>query len=66
MRYADIKKASKDERRNQTTTTNINYIKKFMSVIKRKLNNKVKIASDKTVNEITSNSPEKQWLFTSS
>ena len=27
MRYADIKKASEDERQNQTTTTNINYIK---------------------------------------
>ena len=27
MRYADIKKASEDERRNQKTTTNINYIK---------------------------------------
>ena len=36
MRYADIKKASEDERQNQTTTTttNINYIKKFMSVLK--------------------------------
>ena len=30
MRYADIKKASEDERQNQTTTTNINYIKKFV------------------------------------
>ena len=37
MRYADIKKASEDERRNQTTTTNINYIKIFMSVIKNKI-----------------------------
>ena len=36
MRYADIKKASKDDRQNQTTTTNINYIKKFMSVLKNK------------------------------
>ena len=34
MRYADIKKASEDERQNQTTTANINYIKKIMSVIK--------------------------------
>ena len=48
MRYANIKKESEDERQNQTTTTNINYIKKFMSVLKTKLNNKVKIASDKT------------------
>ena len=29
MRYANIKKASDDERQNQTTTTNINYIKKI-------------------------------------
>ena len=36
MRYADIKKASEDERQNQTTTTNINYIKKFISVLKNK------------------------------
>ena len=35
MRYAD-KKASEDEWQNQTTTTNINYIKKFMSVLKNK------------------------------
>ena len=35
MRYADIKKASEDERQNQTTTTIINYIKKFMSVLKQ-------------------------------
>ena len=34
MRYADIKKASEDERQNQTTTiTNINFIKKFVSVL---------------------------------
>ena len=36
MGYADIKKASEDEQQNQTTTTNINYIKKFMSVLKNK------------------------------
>ena len=35
MRYADIKKARADERLNQTTTTNINYIKKLMSVPKK-------------------------------
>ena len=52
MRYAHIKKAIEDERQNQTkTTTNINYIKKFMSVLKNKLNNKVKTASDKTENK---------------
>ena len=59
MRYADIKKASEDERQNQTTTVNINNIKKFMSVLKNKLNNKVKIASEKLkTNKITCNSPE--------
>ena len=36
MRYDDIKKASEEERQNQTTTTIINYIKKFMSVLKNK------------------------------
>ena len=40
MRSAIIKKASQDEQQNQTTTTNINYIQKFMSIIKKtKLNN---------------------------
>ena len=39
MRCADFKKASEDERQNQTTTTNINYIKKFMSVFKKKKQN---------------------------
>ena len=48
MRYADIKKANEDERQNQTTATNIYHIKKFMSVLKNKLNNNVKKASDKT------------------
>ena len=36
MRYADIKKASEDERQNQTPTKHINYIKKFMSALKNK------------------------------
>ena len=36
MRYADIQKASEKERPNQTTTTKINFIKKFMSVLKNK------------------------------
>ena len=49
MRYADIKKESEDKRQNQTTT-NINYIKKFLSVLKTKLNKKIKI---------NCNSPEK-------
>ena len=40
MRYANIKKASEDEWQNQTTTTNINYIKKFLSVLKNKTNSK--------------------------
>ena len=35
MKYADITKGSEDERQNQTTTK-INYIKKFMSVLKNK------------------------------
>ena len=51
MRYANIKKASQDKQQNKTTTTNINYIKKFMSVLKNKINNKDKIASDKTENK---------------
>ena len=50
MICANIKKASQNEQQNQTTTTTkINYIKNIMSVLKnKKLNNKVKIASDKT------------------
>ena len=53
MKHADIKKASEDERQNQTTTTNINYIKKFMSVLKKQnfKQNKIKIASDKFENK---------------
>ena len=37
MGYADIKEASQGEQQNQTTTTNINYIKNFMSVLKNKI-----------------------------
>ena len=48
MRYANIKKVDQDEQQNKTTTTNINYIKNFMSVLKTKLNIKVKIVSDET------------------
>ena len=43
MRYANIKKTSQDEKQNQTTTTNVS-----CPFCKTKLNNKVKIASDKT------------------
>ena len=46
MRSVIIKKAGQDEQHNQTTITNINYIQNFMS-IKKKLNNKLRIASDK-------------------
>ena len=46
MRYANIKKASEDEQQNQTAT-NINYIK-CLSVLKKNLNYKVNISSDKT------------------
>ena len=51
MRSAIIKKASQDEQQNQTTiTTDINYIRNFMS--QKKHANKVKIiASDKTENK---------------
>ena len=50
MRSAIIRKASQDEQQNQSTiTTNINYIQNSMSIFfKKKLFNKVKIASDKT------------------
>ena len=50
MRYAIIKKASIDEQKNQTTTTNINYIQNFMNIYK-KSSNKVNIASDKSETE---------------
>ena len=36
LTYANIKKASQAERQNLSTTTNINYIKNFMSVLKNK------------------------------
>ena len=37
MRCANRKKGSQDEQQNQTTTTKINYIKNFMSVLKNKV-----------------------------
>ena len=44
--YANIKKASQDEQQNQpTTTTNINYIKNYLSALKTKFNNKVNTPS---------------------
>ena len=46
MRYANIKKVGQAEQQNQTTT-NINYIKNFLSVLKENLNNNVKIESVK-------------------
>ena len=43
MRYADIRKVSEDEQQNQTTTTtNINYIKKFVRFKKQNLITKSK------------------------
>ena len=36
MISANIKKPSQDKQQNQTTTTKINYIKNFMSVLKNK------------------------------
>ena len=50
MRYADIKKASEDEWQNQTTKTLITS-KNLCPFQKTKLNNTVKIASNKTENK---------------
>ena len=48
LRSVIIKKASQDQQQNQTTiTTNINYIQNFVH-LKKKLTNKIKIASDKS------------------
>ena len=57
MRNANIKKTSQAKQQNQTKTTNNNYIKKFDRL--KKLNNKVKIASDKTETKQNNLSPEK-------
>ena len=62
MRYANIKKAGsrpKAKLNNNNTTTNINYIKNFMSVLKTKLAIKVKIVSDET--ETKQNNLQKIW-----
>ena len=37
MGYGNIKKASQEEQQNQTTTTNINYIKNFVRCKKQNL-----------------------------
>ena len=42
------KNARQDRQHNQTPTTNINNIQKTRCLFREKLNNKVKIASDKT------------------
>ena len=46
--HTNFKKANQDEQQNQTTATNINYMKILCPFKKRKLNNKVKMASDET------------------
>ena len=48
MRTAIIKKTRQDEQKTKITTTNINYIQKFLSNLKKKHNDKIKIALDKT------------------
>ena len=63
MKSVVIKKASQEEQQNQPTiTTNINNIQTFVH-LKKKLTNKLKIASDKTKteqnNKITCTSLEK-------
>ena len=63
MRYANIKKASQDEQQNQTTTTNINYIKKLYFHLKNQNSiTKSKQRQKKLkLNKLTCNSPEKIW-----
>ena len=52
MKSAIIKKARRDEQQNQTTATNISYIRNFTSIfLKKYIINKVKIESDKTESE---------------
>ena len=65
MSSAIIKKASKDEQQNQSTT-NINYIKNFMSISKKKLITKSKWRQIKLqLNKITFTSLEKKRYGTS-
>ena len=62
MRYANIKKASRDEQQNQTTTTNYNHIKHFVRFKKQNLITKSKWRQKKPkLNKITCNLPEKIW-----
>ena len=49
MRSVIIKKASQNEQQNQTITTNINYIQQFMSILKYKFNNKLKIETTQRI-----------------
>ena len=63
MRYADIKKATEEERQNQTTTTKINYIKKFVRFKKQNLITKSKWRQIKLkINNITYNSPKRMVI----
>ena len=47
MRFSNFKKASQDEQRNPTTTTNINYIKKFVRFKRQRLLTKSKYRKKK-------------------
>ena len=60
MRYADIKKASQYEQQNQTTT-NINYIKKFVRFKKNLITKSKQRQIKLQLNKITCNSPDKIW-----
>ena len=42
-----LRKQDVQQNQTTTTTTNINYIKKFMSLLKTKFNNKLNIPSEK-------------------
>ena len=58
MRYANIKEVSEDEQRNQTTT-NINYIKKFVRFKKQNLITKSTNRPIKQTSQKNYKSPEK-------
>ena len=59
MRYANIKKASKDEQQNKTT--NIYYIKKFVPLKNHLLTKSTYRQITLKLNKITYLSPEKIW-----
>ena len=61
MSYADIKKKNEDERQHQTTTTNINYIKKIYVRFKKQdlITKSRKRQINLKLNKLTCNSPEK-------